>query len=86
MIAEKVKTLGGFTERVCEIRKDWSMATEKELWFRGEKRDYGDTRLRPILYRPPKGRSLKAIPDLLGVEDDLFKLFQLFEHNREGHL
>jgi hypothetical protein len=76
MTVEKVKSLGGFTERVREIRRDWSMPAEKELWFRGEKRDYGETRLRPILYRPPKDRSLKAIPDLLRIEDDLFKLFQ----------
>jgi len=76
MTSDKVTSLGGFTERVRAIRLDWSMAPEKELWFRGEKRDYGDTRLRPILYRPPKNRSLKSIPDLLNIEDDLFKMFQ----------
>lgn len=36
MTPEKVTSLGGFTERVREIRLDWSIAPEKELWFRGE--------------------------------------------------
>ena len=77
MLLEKVRSLGGFTEQVCKVRNDWSMPDDKELWFRGEKRDYGETRPWPILYRPPKNqRSLKPIPDLLKIEDDLFDAFQ----------
>lgn len=76
MELEKVRSLGAYTEQVCLIRADWSIPDDKELWFRGEKRDYGETRLRPILYRPPKGRSLKPIPDLLKIEDTLFEAFQ----------
>jgi len=72
----KVQSLGEFTARVSHIRKDWGIEDDKELWFRGEKRDYLETRLRPTLYRPPKNRSLKPIPDLLKIEDDLFDAFQ----------
>jgi len=32
--------------------------------------------LRPALYRPPRGRSLKSISDLLKIEDGLFADFQ----------
>lgn len=76
MLLDKVRSLGGFTGQVCDIRVDWSIPDDKELWFRGEKRDYGETRLRPVLYRPPKNRSLKPIPDLLKIEDGLFAAFQ----------
>lgn len=74
----KVRSLGEFTDQVAEIRADWTVREDKELWFRGEKRGYGDTRLRPILYRPPRNRSLKAIGDLLNIEDDLFATFQRY--------
>jgi len=76
MEISKVCSLGEFTEQVRRIRADWTLSDDKELWFRGEKRDYGDTRLRPLLYRPPKARSLKPIPDLLEIEDSLFAAFQ----------
>ena len=74
---DKVRSLGEFTEQVRQIRLNWTLAEDKELWFRGEKRDYGPTRLRPTLYRPPRdGRSLKQIDELLGIENDLFQSFQ----------
>jgi FRG domain len=74
---ETVSSLGQYTERVCEIRSSWGLAEHKELWFRGEKRDYGNTRLRPTLYRPPRARGrLKPISELLSVEDSLFEAFQ----------
>jgi hypothetical protein len=76
MATTKVRSLGEFTEQVRRIRADWTLPEDKELWFRGEKRDYGDTRLRPLLYRPPKERSLKPISDLLKIENDLFAAFQ----------
>ncbi len=73
---EKVRKLGDFVEQVRNIRADWSVPEDKELWFRGEKCDYGDTRLRPILYRPPPSRSLKPVGDLLEIEDCLFETFR----------
>jgi hypothetical protein len=73
---DKVASLGQFTELIRTIRHDWTLPDHKELWFRGEKRDYGDTRLRPALYRPPKDRSLRATKELLEIEDDLFEKFQ----------
>jgi len=72
----KAGSLGEFIEQVAQIRADWSMPEHKELWFRGEKRNYGDTRLRPALYRPPKARSLKSVTDLLDIEKRLFVTFQ----------
>jgi hypothetical protein len=76
--SDKVQTIGQFTDKVCLIRKDWALEERDELWFRGEKRDYGPTRLRPSLYRPPRKRSLKSIEDLLKIEDDLFDRFQRY--------
>jgi len=49
----------------------------QELWFRGESKDYGETILRPELYRPVSaGVPLKPIRKLLGIENDLYKEFQ----------
>src|SRR5271157_1699652 len=59
---EPVNSLGEFTDRVSKIRQSWGLAKHKELWFRGESKDYGDTILRPELYRPPNvGVPLKPI-------------------------
>jgi hypothetical protein len=73
----KVASLGGFIDRVKEIRSAWALPERKELWFRGEKRDYGESRLRPALYRPPKDRKrkLKPVTELLEIERDLFERF-----------
>lgn len=74
---QRVDSLGEFTEQVRQIRRDWVVPEDKELWFRGERRDYGPTRLRPILYRPPRPRgTLKPVGDLLNIEDALFQIFQ----------
>jgi hypothetical protein len=48
---------------------------DKELWFRGEQRKH-EIILRPRLYRPPKGRSMKPIPELLLIESKLYDDFQ----------
>src|SRR5271154_4688304 len=72
----KVGSLGAYIERGRQIRLDWTVPEHKELWFRGEKGNYGPTRLRPLLYRPPRNRSLKPIGDLLNIEDGLFETFQ----------
>jgi hypothetical protein len=53
ILEEPVNSLGAFIDRVDEIRKSRGLPKHKELWFRGESRDYGDTILRPELYRPP---------------------------------
>jgi hypothetical protein len=72
-----VNSLGEFTDRVSKIRQSWGLAKHKELWFRGESRDYGDTILRPELYRPPNvGVPLKPIWKLLNIENDLYEEFQ----------
>ncbi len=71
----KVHSLAEFVAEVRRIRNDWAIPEDKEVWFRGEKRDYGPTRLRPILYRPPQKRGMKSIGDLLKIEDDLFDAF-----------
>jgi FRG domain len=75
---EPVNSLGEFIDRVNEIRKSWGLPKHKELWFRGESRDYGDTILRPELYRPPAdfGVAIKPIEKLLSIENDLYEEFQ----------
>jgi len=76
--AEKpVESLGQFVDRVSTVRKSWGLAKHKELWFRGESRDYGETILRPELYRPASAEvSLKPIWKLLAIENDLYDEFQ----------
>jgi hypothetical protein len=76
MASDKVTSLSGYIEEIRKIRTSWTVPEHKQLWFRGEKKDYGDTRLRPALYRPPKGRSLKSVTELLEIERDLFDIFQ----------
>jgi hypothetical protein len=61
--------------RVRELREEWKVPPNKELWFRGETEKY-QTRLRPKLYRPAGGRSLKPSAELLEIESDLYEYFQ----------
>jgi hypothetical protein len=74
-IMATVKKLGEFLDQIEIIRSTWQVKSQKELFFRGEGRDYGDTKLRPSLYRPAKGFALKSPADLIDIEDDLFKRF-----------
>jgi hypothetical protein len=73
---DSVDSLGEFIRRVSEIRKSWGHPKRKELWFRGESKDYGKTILRPELYRPEGDNELKPIPKLLDIENDLYEEFQ----------
>jgi hypothetical protein len=76
MTDEKIQTLGGFLERVRECRRFWGISESRELWFRGERRQY-ETILRPQLYRPPGGgRSMKSVPELLAIENILYEDFK----------
>ena len=62
MPEETVGSLGEFINRVSKLREWWGLPKHKELWFRGESRDYGETILRPELYRPASsGAPLKSI-------------------------
>jgi hypothetical protein len=72
----RVESLGQFTDKLRELRKVWGLPKHKELWFRGETMDYGNTILRPELYRPCKrDASLKPIWKLLSIENDLHDEF-----------
>lgn len=78
---EPIASLGAFIDRVSDLRKLWKLSPEKELWFRGESKDYHETSLRPELYRPGMGKAgkvepLKPIPDLLSIEYELCEEFQ----------
>lgn len=70
-----VRSLSDFVNRISEIRAEWALPANKELWFRGEPQKY-ETYLRPKLYRPPKGRLLKPSIELLEIENDLYEYFQ----------
>jgi FRG domain len=74
MPADKITSLGGFIDRVAELRKKWKLSAHKELWFRGESEKY-KTCLRPELYRP-RNEKLKSIDDLLEIETDLYNDFE----------
>jgi len=89
--ATQVTTLGGFIDRVSEIRRAWGLPKHKELWFRGEGRDFGDTILRPELYRPArcddgKPLPLKPVSRLLAIENHLHDEFMrnAVEHEKES--
>ena len=72
-----VESLGAFIDRISALRKSWGLPRHKELWFRGEGRDYGETLLRPELYRTAStGVPLKPIWKLLKIENDLYEEFQ----------
>ena len=74
--SDKVTSLGEFVCRVGEIREDWRVDAHKELWFRGEGQKHEKSLLRPQLYRPPNGRAMKSVPELLKIENDLYEYFQ----------
>ncbi len=77
-----VDCLGKFIDRVSYFRQQWGLAKHKELWFRGESRDYQETILRPELYRPatvddpPKRLPLRPVWKLLNIENDLYDEFR----------
>lgn len=71
-----VKSLGDLIDKVSKIRETWGLPKHKELWFRGESRDYKDTILRPELYRPIDEKvPLKQISKLLSIENELHEEF-----------
>lgn len=75
--SESVDSLGKFIDRISAIRRSWGLAKHKELWFRGESKDHGNTILRPELYRPSSAEvPLKPIWKLLDIENDLHREFQ----------
>jgi hypothetical protein len=75
-VDKAVDSLGKFVKRVSALRQSWKLPKRKELWFRGESKDYGKTILRPKLYRPASGMPLKAVPELLTIENALYDEFQ----------
>ena len=75
---DKVTTLGSFMDFfVHKYRKLWQAADHKELWFRGESKDYPDSPLRPELYRLRRpGCPIQQIDALLDIENRLYEEFQ----------
>lgn len=71
----EITSMSGYIEQVRDIRQFWRLPDYKELWFRGEDEQY-QTTLRPKLYRPPKTRAMKPVPDLLNIENVLYEDFQ----------
>ncbi len=73
-----VKSLGDLIDKVSKLREIWGLPKHKELWFRGESKDYKDTILRPELYRPVDEKTpLKQISKLLSIENALHEEFML---------
>jgi hypothetical protein len=89
-VINRVESLGDFIKHVSDLRKAWGLPKHKELWFRGESKDYGNTILRPELYRPAIAGGielpLKPISKLLDIENDLHDEFQhnAVEHEKES--
>jgi hypothetical protein len=73
----KVSSLGRFLDCVRDVRENlWRLGDEKELWFRGESQDHGNTLLRPELYRPRQPNALRPVDDLLDIESALYEEFR----------
>ena len=72
---DTVASLGDFIERVRRLRQLWNTSADKELWFRGERKNH-EWKLRPKIYRPPENRRMRPIPELLKIENDLYEEFQ----------
>ena len=49
----QVNSIGNFIDTVEKFRYEWGLKPHQELWFRGEAKDYEDTKLRPN--RPTRG-------------------------------
>lgn len=76
MSGDPIRSVGAFMDAVRKWRQWWHPSeSAEELWFRGERREY-KTLLRPQLYRPGKGRSMKPVPELLDKENSLYEDFQ----------
>jgi hypothetical protein len=69
------QSLSGFLGIVEEVRKEWG-TDDEGLWFRGERREYGPTLLRPKLYRGLTKVTANSLEELLELEDDLFEDFR----------
>jgi hypothetical protein len=67
--------LSGFLTAVEELRENWK-TDDEDLWFRGEREEYGGTRLRPKLYRGTAKLTVRSLEALLKLEDSLFDDFK----------
>ena len=72
---DTVTSLSEFVERVRRFRQLWNTSADRELWFRGERKNH-EWKLRPKIYRPPEKRRMKPVPELLKIENDLYGEFQ----------
>jgi hypothetical protein len=52
------RSLSDFLAAVEQIRVKWK-TDDEDLWFRGEREEYGDSRLKPKLYRGPSRALVK---------------------------
>jgi hypothetical protein len=66
-----------YLSTVRDIRKDWKVPKDRELWFRAEDEFHHKTRLQPSIYRPNEiSRKRKSIRKLLELENELYEEFQ----------
>jgi hypothetical protein len=68
-------SLGDFLLEVRKVREKWN-TDDEDLWFRGERKAYGQSRLRPKLYRNLAKPSAKSRLDLLENETSFFEDFK----------
>jgi hypothetical protein len=72
----RIKDLGSYLSAVNQLRKQWKVPGNDELWFRAEDASHFNTRLMPGLYRPRKGRITRdRVQDLLELERELYEEF-----------
>jgi|HubBroStandDraft_4_1064222.scaffolds.fasta_scaffold2443311_1 hypothetical protein len=74
-----VSTVPELFTQVAEIRREWTrngrLKPHRELWFRGEPRDYGDTALCPKIFRPVDNKTPVDVPKIVKTDVALFNEF-----------
>ena len=69
------RSLSSFLGVIDDVRKAWG-TDDEDLWFRGERHQYGATQLRPKLYRGLAKVTADSLKELLELEGNLFEDFQ----------
>lgn len=70
-----IESVADLLHKVTKFRERWGVDEDKELWFRGEEQDFGETKLTPKLFRPKKDKSIKSPTELIKIEKRLYDEF-----------
>jgi hypothetical protein len=88
---EQISDLSTYLQRVANLRREWNLRPDDEVWFRGETKHYEDSKLKPGLYRPIRDASdpigsVSKIKDVREILKQEYLLFCDFQHDAEQFL